>query len=961
MTSRKKRILTGKRGRALLALFCLLFSLLLPVPVARAEEEPEPDVRIQSRADFRRFAADCALDTWSEGLTVSLEADLDFGREDIEPVPSFSGTFLGNNHLISGLTLSTDGSNQALFRYVTAKAVIRDLNVEGTVAPTYGRDYVGGLAGTSWGSIENCSFSGRVSGRNYVGGLVGDNHGSILSCSFSGTVEGKRFTGGIAGYSEGLLRDCSSSGEVNVSVSEEKLELADLATSSNSLALSLLSAENENITSDTGGVVGFSKGVVLNCSNSGTVGYPHYGYNVGGIAGRQSGHLSGCRNTGHVYGKKDVAGIVGQMEPHLKLVETASLADELLLLNKYMNNASADIAALAEDFRDMQADIEAEREAAKQPVHEGGEIYHADEEIPSESGGSEGGSGSGGTITPADDSGSGSGDSGSGSSGSIESAIDSAAGHIESATDGAVTKADIESALRRGMDQLSYRLADAYDAFSESGGALAYDLNMANNQFSKVMLMMANAMNGSPQNDVFRDVSEELGETVSEGNVAGNENRGIVEGDNNVGGIAGSMGIEYEFDLEDALVQMVGANGIINNTYESACINSGNVNYGDVTGKKDRIGGIVGSEESGTVIHCESYGPTESTEGSYVGGIAGYSDTTIRGSYVLASLNGTRYVGGIAGSARDLYDNTSIIDIPTRGAFVGAVAGWADMTLGENVKGNYFVHASLGGVDGISYAGRAEPVEYDSLVTRNGTPDAFRAVTVRFVADGEQVAELTVDYGGSLSPEDIPAVPRKAGYSGSWADFETGNIRFSREVEAVYTLNRSTVASEETREDSPQSVVLLEGSFTEGAALSLTPYTGNGPALQEGFTAEAWEVTVENAEEDGSYTVRYLVDPDANPGETVIYVLQDGAWQQVEAEQSGSYLVFPANGNPVIFSAASPTAGKSAFPVLPVAAAGGGALLALLLLLAGRSRRKKRKTQAQPAATGDNPGDRAGS
>lgn len=942
MTLRKKRILTGKRVGALLALFCLLFSLVLPAAEARAAEEKEPDVRIQSRADFKRFAADCAMDTWSEGLTVSLEADLDFGGEDIEPVPSFSGTFLGNGHRISGLTLSTDGSNQALFRYVTAKAVIRDLTVEGTLAPTYGRDYVGGIAGTSWGSIENCVFSGRVSGRNYVGGLVGDNRGSVLSCRFSGTVEGKRFTGGVVGYSEGLIRDCSSSGEVNISVSQDKLELADLPTSSNSLALSLLSAENENVTSDTGGVVGFSKGVVLNCVNSGTVGYPHYGYNVGGIAGRQSGHLSGCRNTGRVYGKKDVAGIVGQMEPHLNLVESSSIADELLLLNKYMNNASADIAALAEDFRDMQADIEAEREAGKNPIHMGGEIYHADEKIPSDSGSVSGDSGSGGTITPADGSGSASGDSASGSSGSIESAIDSASGRIESATDGAVTQADIESALRRGMDQLSHRLADAYDAFSASGGALAYDLNQANNQFSKVMLMMANAMNGSPQNDVFRDVSEELGETVTEGNVAGNENRGIVEGDNNIGGIAGSMGIEYEFDLEDSLAQMVGANGIINNTYESTCINSNNVNYGDVTGKKDRVGGIVGSEESGTVIHCQSYGPAESTEGSYVGGIAGYSDTSIRSSYVLASLNGTRYVGGVAGSAKDLYDNTSVVDIPTRGAFVGAVAGWADMTQGENVKGNFFVHASLGGVDGISYAGRAEPVEYDALVSRDGTPDDFRKVTLRFMSDGVQMAEVSVDYGGSLDPEDIPEVPRKPGYSGRWTDFDAENIRFSRDVEAVYTLNRSTVASDETREGSPQSVVLLEGSFAEDDALSLTPYAGTGPELPEDYTAETWELSVENAEEDGNYTVRYLTPPDANPEETVIYVLKDGDWEQVDASRSGSYLVFPVEGNPVVFSAASPGEQKSSFPLIPVAAAGGGVLLALMLLLLVRKRRKKK-------------------
>ena len=42
-------------------------------------------------------------------------------------------------------------------------------------------------------------------------------------------------------------------------------------------------------------------------------------YNVGGIAGRQSGYLHDCENRGAVYGRKDVGGVVGQMEPYLIL------------------------------------------------------------------------------------------------------------------------------------------------------------------------------------------------------------------------------------------------------------------------------------------------------------------------------------------------------------------------------------------------------------------------------------------------------------------------------------------------------------------------------------------------------------------------------------------------------------------------------------------------------------------
>lgn len=903
------------------------------------------EFRVGSREDLVRLAEACALDSWSRGLTVTLEADLDFGGTDLAPIPSFSGIFLGNGHTISGLTLSTDGSNQALFRYVTETGEVHDLKVQGAVAPENGRDYVAGIAGSNAGLIENCSFSGSVSGRNCVGGIVGENTGTVLNCVASGSVDGKRFTGGIAGYSSGLIRDCRNTAEVNISVSEEKLQLADLASSSNGLATGLLNAEDESIISDSGGVVGFSKGIVLNCSNIATVGYPHYGYNVGGIAGRQSGYLSGCRNAGKVYGRKDVGGVVGQMEPYLKLVHTASLADELSALNAYLNNASADIAYLAAEMAALQEDIIDQQLSWLEEEHSGGSIYHADEDIPEGTAG-----GSGGSISSAE------GGSSVSSTGSIVSAED-----IEALADGEVTEEVIQSLIEAGSDALSElleermnvladELADVYAAFSASGGSLAYDLTMANNQFSRVLLMMADAMNGNAQNDLFRDVSAELGEDVTEGNVTLSQNDADVEGDNNVGGIVGSMGIEYEFDLEDSLVTLVGANGVISNTYNSTCINSRNVNYGKVQGKKDRIGGIVGNEETGAVVHCESYGGTASSEGSYVGGIAGYSDAGIRESYALCTVSGARYVGGIAGQGKTLQDNASVIETSAQGAFVGAVAGWAEMN-GENVvSGNRFVHDTLGGVDGISYSGRAEPIDYEELLTLSTVPDSFRSVRYAFYADGVLVKELEIDYGSDLAENRIPTVPAKSGYTGTWSAFETENIRFAREIEAVYTLNRSTLATEDTREDTPQSLLLLEGSFAEDADLQLSPYEGPAPEGTEHMAVESWELQIQNVEDQaGSYTVRYLPPADARNGETVIYLLRDGEWVQVDAEQSGSYLVFPAEGNPIVFSAVSPEAAQSRW-IIPAAAGGGAALVLLAALLAGRKRRKKktRKETDQP-------------
>lgn len=63
--------------------------------------------------------------------------------------------------------------------------------------------------------------------------------------------------------------------------------------------------------------------------NTGAVGYEHMGYNIGGIVGRQSGFVENCTNSGSVLGRKEVGGIVGQMEPYLSLDLSAASAENL--------------------------------------------------------------------------------------------------------------------------------------------------------------------------------------------------------------------------------------------------------------------------------------------------------------------------------------------------------------------------------------------------------------------------------------------------------------------------------------------------------------------------------------------------------------------------------------------------------------------------------------------------------
>ena len=89
-----------------------------------------------------------------------------------QPIPSFGGSFDGGSHTISNCVLATDGSHQGFFRYLQEEGSIVDLNLEGRVEPDNSRNQVGGLVGSSYGSIENCSFNGKVTGTNYVGGIA---------------------------------------------------------------------------------------------------------------------------------------------------------------------------------------------------------------------------------------------------------------------------------------------------------------------------------------------------------------------------------------------------------------------------------------------------------------------------------------------------------------------------------------------------------------------------------------------------------------------------------------------------------------------------------------------------------------------------------------------------------------------------------------------------------------------
>lgn len=340
------------RNRRILSL--ILTAVLMftaAVPALAAEENV---ITISSAEDLLELSNLCALDAWSKGKTVVLAADLSLASVDFLPIPAFAGTFDGKGHTISGLDLSGKVSPAGLIGVLQEGAAVKNLNVRGTVTPSGDSGYTGGVAGENRGLISRCTFSGTVRGGGRVGGICGfvAPNGKVEYCTVQGSVTGVSMTGGVAGENQGVISSCINHSYVNVTSSDPSVNLSELELSADLFTLRSLDAAN--ITTDTGGVAGYSTGMMLSCVNDGIVGCRHIGYNVGGVAGRSCGFMSGCVNSGQVFGRKDVGGVAGQAEPdivmNLSEDTIAKLRNQLDDLERLVDQTADDAKGITDDL-----------------------------------------------------------------------------------------------------------------------------------------------------------------------------------------------------------------------------------------------------------------------------------------------------------------------------------------------------------------------------------------------------------------------------------------------------------------------------------------------------------------------------------------------------------------------------------------------------------------------------------
>ena len=126
---------------------------------------------------------------------------------------AFRGQFDGGGHVIRNFSYTSTKSKVGLFGYVGHEAKIQNLGLEN--AYVKGIQYVGALAGESFGRVSNCFAIGTIEGSSYVGGLVGANIGVMSACYSESSVSGNSAVGGLAGYNDySVISDCYATGDV---------------------------------------------------------------------------------------------------------------------------------------------------------------------------------------------------------------------------------------------------------------------------------------------------------------------------------------------------------------------------------------------------------------------------------------------------------------------------------------------------------------------------------------------------------------------------------------------------------------------------------------------------------------------------------------------------------------------------------------------------------------------------
>ena len=895
-----------RNHRCLITLLTLSLLFCAAPFTAYAEETPSEEasetayletISISTAEDLLALADACRLDAWSRDRRIVLEADIDLTGTEFSGIPTFGGTFDGDGHTIRGLNITKEGNVQGFFRYLQATAVVQDLHIEGTVQPDGNSSTLGGIAGTNAGRILGCTFTGQVSGTDRVGGLVGNNEvtGIVEDCEASGTIQGSHFTGGLAGDNHGVIRSCTNHADVNTTSSQNNISLEDITLEN------LTNSEAAYTATDMGGIAGTSSGVIRACVNLGNVGYQSMSYNAGGIAGSLTGYLVDCENHGTIYARKDVGGIVGQLEPS-NVIEYDE--DTLQILGAQIDSLGSLAHRTNSHATTGSKQIDTQLSALQAQ------------------------------------------------SGSAQTAVETLLGQFK--IDGQLPDPDTLTAARSdlgsSLNEMSGTMEGLNNSLTVTATNLVNDIKAMTNQIQRISSTLNNAEDnlGATLTDISDLDTEE--DTISK--IASCFNYGEIHADQNGGGIVGTMGLENDLDPEDDVD--IRGDLSLNLSYETRAVTRACENHATVQVKKSGAGGIVGTMSIGVVFDAINLGTVDASAAQRVGGIAGSSSSIIRRCDAKCAISGQSQVGGIAGIGSTVTDCRSLVHISCDGPETGAILGSSDTSLSlqtalleeeRSVAANYYLAPGqdLGAIDGISYSGCAEPLALTDFLAIEELPAYFTTMTVRFVCEGQEDISFQIPVGEPFPTDQIPAVPGKEIHDGEWdglAEADLSRIWYDQTFTAVYEAYHQTLQTEDTRSNG-LPILLAGGHFPTDSLLTIEA-TPKSVTIPEGAALlDSWQIT---SEAESGLSIHYQPDEEALAAmdRIEIYVQDDmGTWTKRKATIDGRYLVFAMAQDEDTFCAIQ-------LPVdyTPYYLAGGGAgicIVALLIVVVVKKLRRSRQ------------------
>ena len=192
---------------------------------------------IQDDGSYTVYTAN-GLKEWAEAvqtdptLNITLTADIDLTDETWTPIGSgfgpdngYQGTFDGQGHSITGLTITTnttDGEHAALFDGIGSDGTVKNLQVEVNYTVQQ-NGAAGGIAYANYGTITACSVKGDITANSgAVGGIAVSNldTGIITACWYNGQLK-ERNIGGIVSNNNNTVTACYWGGNAGQGVNNK--------------------------------------------------------------------------------------------------------------------------------------------------------------------------------------------------------------------------------------------------------------------------------------------------------------------------------------------------------------------------------------------------------------------------------------------------------------------------------------------------------------------------------------------------------------------------------------------------------------------------------------------------------------------------------------------------------------------------------------------------------------------